>query len=91
LYARPGPDPTHLPAERIAYAVDKCLLTLEGDRLEEAIAYNLAEQAEAESRGDHEAMGRLLDQERQYNEARRSLDRRGEQTRLLARPMEVRP
>ena len=90
LYARPGPDPSHLPSERIAYAIDKCLLTLEGDRLEEAIAYNLAEQADAERRGDHDAMGRLLDQERQYNEARRSLDRRGEQTSLLARPMEVR-
>ena len=89
LYARSGPDPSGLPAERIAYAVDKCLLTLEADRLEEAIAYNLAEQADAERRGDISAMGRLLDQERQYNEARRSLDRRDEQTSLLARPVEA--
>ena len=69
--------------------MDKCLLTLEADRLEEAIAYNLAEQADAERRGDISAMGRLLDQERQYNEARRSLDRRDEQTSLLARPVEA--
>jgi DNA primase len=87
LYARPGPDPTDLPAVRIAYALDSCLLTLEADRLEDQIAYTQAEQADAERRADHEAMNRLLDLERQYNEARRSLDRRREQTRLLTRPI----
>jgi len=85
LYARSGPDPAQLPPERIAYAIDKCLLTLEADQLEQRIAYTQAEQADAELRGDEEAMDRLLQQERQYHEARRSLDRRSEQTRLLAR------
>ncbi|MHB8459710.1 MAG: DNA primase [Candidatus Limnocylindrales bacterium] len=85
LYARSGPDPAQLPAERIAYAIDKCLLTLEADQLEERIAYTQAEQADAELRGDREAMNRLLDQERQYHEARRSLDRRAELTHLLTR------
>jgi hypothetical protein len=87
LYARSGPDPAQLPVERIVYAVDKCLLTLEADQLEERIAYTQAEQADAELRGDAEAMRRLLDQERQYHEARRSLDRRAEATRLLTRPI----
>jgi DNA primase catalytic core len=85
LYARSGPDPAQLPPERIVYAIDKCLLTLEADQLEQRIAYTQAEQADAELRGDEEAMNRLLQQERQYHEARRSLDRRSEQTRLLAR------
>jgi DNA primase len=85
LYARGGPDPAQLPEDRIVYAIDKCLLTLEADQLEERIAYTQAEQGDAERSGDREAMARLLDQERQYHEARRSLDRRAEQTRLLAR------
>jgi DNA primase len=85
LYARSGPDLAQLPPERIVYAIDKCLLTLEADQLEQHIAYTQAEQADAELRGDEEAMDRLLQQERQYHEARRSLDRRSEQTRLLAR------
>jgi DNA primase len=85
LYARSGPDLAQLPPERIVYAIDKCLLTLEADQLEQRIAYTQAEQADAELRGDEEAMNRLLQQERQYHEARRSLDRRSEQTRLLAR------
>jgi hypothetical protein len=85
LYARPGPDPVELPPARIVYAIDKCLLTLEADQLEDQIAYTQAEQADAELRGDPEAMRRLLDMERQYHEARRSLDRRAEQTHLLSR------
>ena len=85
LYARSGPDPAQLPGDRIVYAIDKCLLTLEKDQLEERIAYTQAEQADAELRGDPEAMRRLLDQERQYHEARRSLDRRSEQTHLISR------
>ena len=66
--------------------MDKCLLTLEADRLEERSAWNQAEQADAELRADQEAMARILAEERQINEARRSLDRRIEQTRLLTRP-----
>jgi len=85
LYARPGPDPVELPPARIVYAIDKLLITLEQDQLEDQIAYTQAEQADAELRGDPEAMRRLLDQERQYHEARRSLDRRAEQTHLLSR------
>jgi DNA primase len=89
LYALQRPDPRNLPSQRVIYNVDKCLLTLEADRLEERSAWNQAEQAEAELREDTEAMARLLAEERQINEARRSLDRRIEQTRLLTRPTPV--
>jgi DNA primase catalytic core len=86
LYAHRGPDPSHLSTARLTYAIDKCLLTLEADRLEERGTWNQAEQADAERRGDADEIRRLLDEERQINEARRSLDRRIEQTHLLTRP-----
>ena len=86
LYALDRPDPRSLPDQRVIYFVDKCLLTLEADRLEERSAWNQAEQADAELRMDHAEMARILAEERQINEARRSLDRRIEQTRLLTRP-----
>ncbi len=87
IYAKEGPDPSTLPAGRIAYAIENCLLSLEADRIEERNEYNQAEQAEAERSGDQAAMARLLAQEREINEERRSLDRRREQARLLARPV----
>ena len=86
LYALERPDPRNLPASRVIYNIDKCLLTLEADKLEERSDWNQAEQADAELREDQEAMARILAEERQINEARRSLDRRIEQTRLLTRP-----
>jgi DNA primase len=86
LYAHRGPDPSRLSTARLTYAIDKCLLTLEADRLEERGTWNQAEQADAERRGDVDEIRRLLDEERQINEARRSLDRRIEQTHLLTRP-----
>ena len=69
LYALERPDPRNLPSQRVIYNVDKCLLTLEADRLEEQSAWNQAEQAEAELREDHEAMASPPD--------RRTTDQRG--------------
>jgi hypothetical protein len=86
LYARGGPDPAALPHERLLYAVEACLLTLEADRLEERAEFNLAAQAEAEARADTDAMAHLLAQMRQIEEQRLSLDRRRDQVRLHARP-----
>ena len=86
IYAKEGPDPASLPPGRVAYAIENCLLSLEADRIEERSEYNQAEQAEAERRGDRAAIEHLLAQEREINEERRSLDRRREQARLLARP-----
>ncbi len=86
LYAKEGPDPGSLNQNRIAYTIANCLLSLEADRIEERNEYNQAEQEEAERLGDRDAITRLLAQEREINEERRSLDRRREQARLLARP-----
>jgi DNA primase len=86
LYARGGPDPTSLSAERLHYAVEACFLSLEADRLEERAAFNLAAQADAELRGDETAMTEVLAAMRELDEERRSLDRRRDQVRLLSRP-----
>jgi DNA primase len=90
LYARPGPDPAELSAPRIQYEVENLLLDLEADRIDERNQYNLSEQADAERRGDLDLMERLLNQQRQINEDRRSLDRRRDQARLFSRPVAAR-
>jgi DNA primase len=84
LYAKAGPDPRTLDAVRLDYEVERLLLELEDDRLRERSDYNEAAQGEAERAGDPEAIARLMSERRQINEARRSLDRRRDQTRLLA-------
>jgi DNA primase len=87
LYAKVGPDPRTLGDRHLAYEVTRLLLELEDDQLRERSDYNEAAQAEAERAGDIESIDRLLLERRQINEARRSLDRRREDTRLLARPV----
>lgn len=91
LYARQGPDPAALTAERQHYAVESCLLTLEAERLEERAAFNAAAQAEAEAQGDAPAIRELLSAAREIDAERRSLDRRRDQVRLLARGRGARP
>jgi DNA primase len=91
LYARRGPDPTSLPAERLAYLVTNSLLDLEAERIRERSDFNRAAQADAERRGERELITSLLAQERELNEERRSLDRRREQARLLSRPIRPTP
>jgi len=86
LYAKPGPDPRTLASRQLAYEVTRLLLELEDDQLRERSDYNEAAQAEAERAGDTDTIERLLLERRQINEARRSLDRRREDTRLFARP-----
>jgi DNA primase len=87
IFARPGPDPASLASVRIDYEIENLLLDLEADRIEERNQYNLSEQADAERLGDQDLMARLLNQHRQINEERRSLDRRREQARLFSRPV----
>jgi hypothetical protein len=87
LYAKPGPDPRSLDPRQLAYEVTRLLLELEDDQLRERSDYNEAATAEAERAGDTESIARLLLERRQINEARRSLDRRRDDTRLLARPI----
>ena len=59
----------------------------EDDRVRERSEYNESALAEAERAGDTAAIERLLLERRQINETRRSIDRRREHTRLLARPI----
>ena len=84
LYAKPGPDPRALEPQQLDYEITRLLIELEDDQLRARSDYNEAAQGEAERAGDREAIGRLLLERRQINEARLSLDRRRDQTRLLA-------
>ena len=84
LYAKSGPDPRTLDAHHLDYEITRLLLELEDDRLRDRSDYNEAAQGEAERAGDAEAIARLELERRQINEARLSLDRRRDQTRLLA-------
>jgi hypothetical protein len=84
LYAKPGPDPRELASGRLDYDVSRLLIELEDDQLRDRSDYNEAAQGEAERADDREAIARLMLERRQINEARLSLDRRRDQTRLLA-------
>jgi DNA primase len=86
LYAKAGPDARTLEPRQLAYEIARLLLELEDDQLRARSDYNEAAQAEAERDGDTDSIERLLLERRQINEARRSLDRRRDETRLLARP-----
>jgi DNA primase len=85
ILARPSPDLAHISAERIAYAVDRCLLRLERIRLDERADWVGAELLSAESRGERESVTRLIDLQRQTNESRRAIDRQIEQATVLVR------
>ena len=78
-----GPRPDR--AERIAYAVDRCLLRLERLRLDERADWVGAELLAAESRGERDSVTRLIDLQRQTNESRRAVDRQIEQATVLVR------
>jgi DNA primase len=86
LYAKTGPEPRTLTGRQLTYEVTRLLLELEDDQLRERSDYNEAATAEAERANDTQAIERLLLERRQINEARRSLDRRLDDTRMLARP-----
>ena len=77
LYAVGGPVPE-------AREVDALLIDIEIDRVRQQSDYNESALLEAERDGDADAIARLMAQGRQINEARLSLDRRRDQTRLLA-------
>jgi DNA primase len=85
ILARPAPDLGLVASERIVYAVDRCLLQLERQRLDERADWVGGEILAAESRGEREAVGQLLVLQRQNNEARRSVDRQIEQATVLVR------
>jgi DNA primase len=84
LYAKPGPDARGLDPAHLDYEITRLLLELEDDQLRDRSDYNEAAQGEAERAGDRDSIARLLLERRQINEMRLSLDRRRDQTRLLA-------
>ena len=84
LYAKPGPDARGLDPAHLDYEITRLLLELEDDQLRDRSDYNEAAQGEAERAGDRDAIARLMLERRHINEARLSLDRRRDQTRLLA-------
>lgn len=85
ILARPAPDLSRLAGERIAYAVDRCLLQLERTKLDERADWVAAELIAAEGSGDRESVLRLADLQRQNNDARRSVDRQIERATVLVR------
>ncbi len=85
ILARPSPDLARVGPERIAYAVDRCLLRLERLRLDERADWVAAELLAAEGHGDRETVVRLVDLQRQNNESRRAVDRQIEQATVLVR------
>jgi hypothetical protein len=80
-----APDAGSVDLELVDHGVEQCLLRLELDRLDEQGAFTRGELADAELRGDAEAISRSMDDERRLNEARLSLHRRIDQASLLAR------
>jgi DNA primase len=84
LYAKNGPDARGLDPAHLDYEITRLLLELEDDQLRDRSDYNEAAQGEAERAGDRDEIGRLMRERQQINEARLSLDRRRDQTRLLA-------
>jgi DNA primase len=85
LVSRPGPNPRDLGDRALAYEVERLILELEDTEWQERSAWNRDATAEAERDGDSETVERLTLERRYLNEQRRSLDRRRDQTRLLAR------
>jgi DNA primase len=89
LVSRPGPNPRDLGDRSLAYEIERLLLELDDLDWQERSGYNRDATAEAERDGDSESVERLMLERRLLNEQRRSLDRRRDQTRLLARATTV--
>ncbi len=85
LVSRPGPNPRQLDDRALAYEIERLTLELEDAEWQDQSSWNRDATAEAERDGDHELVDRLTRERRLLNEQRRSLDRRRDQTRLLAR------
>jgi hypothetical protein len=86
LVSRPGPGPRTLDDRELAYEFESLLLELDDVDWQERSGWNRDLTAEAEREGDGPTVDRLMLERRLLNEQRRSLDKRRDQTRLLARP-----
>jgi hypothetical protein len=95
VLARREPNPRELSEAELAYELDRLTIDLEERSLDEradyiASALAEAEQARPEDGDARETIARLLREYQALNEQRKSLHRRRDQTRLLARPTPVR-
>jgi hypothetical protein len=87
LYAIDSPSPRDLDQDDVDYEVERLLLDLEEDQLAQRAEFTQDALAEAERNHDRPAIDRLLLEVRQVHEARRSLDRRRDQTRKFTREL----
>jgi DNA primase len=85
LVSRPGPNPRELTDHSLGYEIERLILELDDADWQERSAWNRDAMGEAERDDDRAAIDRLSTERRLLNEQRRSLDRRRDQTRLLAR------
>ena len=85
LLAKREPDFVTLDRRDLDYEVERLIIDLEAIALEERSEYNQSALAEAEHDDDTDALKRLMSERQAINEQRRSLHRRLDQTRLLAR------
>jgi hypothetical protein len=85
LVSRPGPNPRELSDRGLAYEIERLMLELDDDDWQARSAWNRDAMGEAERERDAQEIDRLTHERRLLNEQRRSLDRRRDQTRLLAR------
>ena len=86
LVSRPGPNPPRARAtDSLSYEIERLILELDDAEWQERGAWNRDAMGEAERDDDRELIDRLSTERRPLNEQRRSLDRRRDQTRLLAR------
>ncbi len=85
LVSRPGPNPRELSDHSLGYEIERLILELDDADWQDRSAWNRDAMSEAERDNDRESIERLSLERRLLNEQRRSLDRRRDQTRLLAR------
>jgi DNA primase len=87
LVSRSGPDLRLLSDHTLSIAIEQSIIDLEEDEWFERSDFNRDLTAEAEREGDSTSVDRLMLERRLLNEQRRSLDKRRDQARLLARPV----
>jgi DNA primase catalytic core len=90
VIARRDPNPRELSDAELAYELDRLTIDLEERSLDERADYIASALAEAEQAADRPSIDQLLRESQLMNEKRKSLHRRRDQTRLLARPTPVR-
>ena len=90
VIARRDPNPRELSEPELAYEIERLTIDLEERSLDERAEYIASALTEAEQAADRASIDQLLRESQLMNEKRKSLHRRRDQTRLLARPTPVR-